>query len=586
MSDVEKNAAIHGAEKSDSSLEAPPREGGFWKRFYDGFKPVNMAKINTEGMTQDEIAAVLTANQPLKRDLNKRILIMLAIGGSIGTGLFIGSAGSFQNGGPGGVVIGYFLVGLMLFSTMNTLGELAVRYPVSGSFAVFSSRFLDPSWGFAMGWNYGIQWLVVYPLELIAGALVIGYWDTDNNSATRVNKAAWVALFWFAIGFINIFGVRGFGEAEFIFSLIKVLAVIGFCIFGIIQAAGGPPTNKYLGTHYWYDPGSFPNGFKGVVAVFVNAAFAFAGTELSGLAAAETDNPAKALPRAVKQVFWRVCLFYIVSLTIVACLVPYDDPQYNPTFEGQKDGRISPFVIAIQNSGVHALPSIFNTVIIISVLSVANSSVYGCSRTFCALGACGQAPRIFSYIDREGRPLVAVCFTLIFGLLCFLAASDKQAEVFDWLLALSGLSSIFTWGSINLAHIRFRRGMSVQGRSLDEMAYTCPGGWYTAWVGFGINVAILGLQFWIAVWPLNDDSTGGARAQSFFKAYLSVPIVLAFWLGHKAWFRTGLYIRAKDMDLDTGMRNLNMEQVKAEIREEKERVAQKNIFFRTYRFWC
>merc|ERR1711868_279317 len=218
-----------------------------------------------------------------------------------------------------------------------------------------------------------MQWLVVLPLELVAAAVTIQFWQST------INPVAWVAIFYVLILSINFFGVRGYGEAEFTFSLIKVLAVVGFIFFGIIVTAGGGPNHHYYGGHYYHDPGSFANGFKGVCSVFVTAAFAFAGTELVGLAAAETSNPRKSLPKATKQVFWRITLFYVVSLVLVGCLVPYTDPRLG-LGSSSVDARASPFVIAIKNQGVSGLPSVMNVVIMIAVLSVGNSSVFASSR--------------------------------------------------------------------------------------------------------------------------------------------------------------------------------------------------------------
>ncbi|KAI6859980.1 amino acid permease, partial [Hortaea werneckii] len=286
----------------------------------------------------------------------------------------------------------------MLYCTVHALGEMAVLFPVAGSFSAYSTRFLDPAWGFAMGWNYAMQWLVVLPLEIVAATLTIDFW---NDS---INPDAFVAIFLVLIVVINLFGVKGYGEAEFVFSIIKVIAVVGFIILGIILNCGGGPDGGYIGAKYWYDPGAFNNGFKGLCSVFVTAAFAFAGTELVGLAAAETANPRKSLPSAVKQVFWRISLFYMVALTVVGLLVPYKDPRLLSA-ESSVDAKASPFVIAITNAGITGLPSVMNAVILIAVLSVGNSSIYGSSRTLAALADQGQAPKILGYIDRKGRPI-------------------------------------------------------------------------------------------------------------------------------------------------------------------------------------
>lgn len=334
-------------------------------------------------------------------------------------------------------------------------------------------------------------------------------------------------------------------------------------ILGVILNVGGGPSGEYIGGRYWHDPGAFHHGFKGLCSVFVTAAFAFAGTELIGLAAAETANPRKSLPTAVKQVFWRITLFYIVSLTLVGLLVPYNNPLLLNGTSGA-DASASPFVIAINNAKIDALPSIMNVVIMIAVLSVGNSSVYGSSRTLAALAEQGQAPRILAYIDRRGRPMVGIALSALLGLLGYLAASPKQGEAFNWMLALSGLSSIFTWGSICLAHIRFRSGWAKQGHSLDELAYKSQPGVIGSWLGFILNVVVLIAQFWVAVWPIG----GKPDAETFFSIYLTVPVVFAFYVPYKLIYKTP-FVRSADMDLVTGRREMDLDSLLAEERAEQ-----------------
>lgn len=540
---------------------------GLGRRIIDSFKRDPNAHVikstaGADGNVFDlENAAANTANSPLQRRLKGRHLQMIAIGGSIGTGLFVGSGSVLASGGPASVLIAYALIGVMLYCTVHALGEMAVIFPVAGSFSSFSTRFLDPAWGFAMGWNYALQWLIVLPLEIVAASITVDYWGST------VSNAAWVAIFWVLIVSINLFGVRGYGEAEFVFSIIKVIAVIGFIILGIILNCGGGPKGGYIGGKYWSHPGAFNHGFKGLCSVFVNAAFAFAGTELVGLAAAETANPRKSLPTAVKQVFWRIALFYIVSLTLVGLLVPYDDKRLIGS--SSADAKASPFVIAIKNAGISGLDSVMNVVIMIAVLSVGNSSVYGSSRTLAALAEQGQAPRFLAYIDRKGRPIFSILVASTLGLLCFLAASDKQKDAFMWMMAISGLSSIFTWGSICLAHIRFRRGWKVQGHSLDELPYRSQAGVVGSWIGFIFNCLVLVAQFWVGFAPI-DYGTMSARAkvENFFSLYLAAPVVILFYLCYKIWFRTP-FIRAKDMDLVTGRRELDIQHLLAEERAEQ-----------------
>ena len=571
---TEKDGGVYidAFDKQDSE----PQKKGFAK-FIDGFKKADAEEMGIDpNLSEAEKIAIMTANSPLSRSLKNRHLQMIAIGGSIGTGLFVGSGSALRTGGPAGLLIAYILIGTMIFCTVMSLGELAVTFPVSGAFVTYNSRFVDPSWGFAMAWNYAMQWLVVLPLELVAASITIKYWDADTN------PAAYVVIFYVFIVFINFFGVRGYGEAEFIFSAIKVVAVLGFIILGIVLCAGGGPKGGYIGGKNWHIEGApFPNGAKGVMTVFVNAAFAFAGTELCGLAAAETKNPRKALPRACKQVFWRITLFYVICLTLIGLLVPYNDDRLFSS--SSVDAAASPFVIAIKNAGISGLPSVMNVVIMVAVLSVGNSSVFGSSRTLAALAASNQAPKIFGYIDKQGRPLMGIIFQLLIGLLCFLAASPKEGDVFNWLLALSGLSSIFTWGSINLCLIRFRRALYAQGRDTSELAFTSVvGAWGAGW-GLLLNMVVVCLQFWVAVWPLGETPS----AEAFFSAYLSVPFILVCYVGHKLWTRDWkLFIRAKDIDIDTGRRELDLDLVKQEVAEEKAYYASLPIYRRVWHMWC
>lgn len=289
-----------------------------------------------------------------------------------------------------------------------------------------------------MGWNYALQWLIVLPLELTAASITVRFWSSN------INVGAFITIFLTVLVLINLCGVRGYGEAEFVFSIIKVFAVIGFIIVGIVIDCGGGPTGRYLGSHYWHDPGPFANGFKGFCSVFVTAAFAFSGTELVGLAAAECENPRRTIPRATKQVFWRITIFYMVSLAIIGCLVPHTNPQLLNS-ASNVDIKASPFVIAIQNAGIKVLPSIMNAVILISVLSVGNSSTYGSTRTLAALAEIGQAPSTFAYIDKKGRPLVTLVVALLMGCLAYVNMASVGSTVFNWLLAISGLSAFFTW---------------------------------------------------------------------------------------------------------------------------------------------
>nr|OQO18997.1 hypothetical protein B0A51_12530 [Rachicladosporium sp. CCFEE 5018] len=455
----------------------------------------------------------------LKRSLKGRHMQMIAIGGAIGAGFFVGSGGALTTGGPGSLVIAFCIIGLMLLLTMQALAELAVMYPVNGAFYSYAVRFIDPSWGFATGWDYAIQWLTVLPFEITAAALTISFW----KKGAETNVGVWVTIFLVALCAIQVFGVRGYGEVEFVLAIIKVTATIGFIILAIIIDCGGVPTDDrgYIGARYWHDPGAFRNGFKGFCSVFVTASFAFGGTELTGLAAAEATNPMRSIPMATKQVFWRISLFYVVGLFLVGLVVPSDNPGL--LHASGAATAYSPFVIAINLAGIRALPSIFNVVILLAVLSVANSCTYASTRTMQALGQTNMGPSFLAYVDKKGRPL----------------------------------------------HIRFRAGWKAQGHTLDELPYKAFFGVYGSAIGLTLNIICLVAQFYVALFPV-----GGAPpdAGAFFESYLAAPLILALYVFWKLWSRDfSWYIKAKDMDVTTGLR-ANLDEIR-EMAEEKRRTA-------------
>jgi len=568
---------------SSSSPYEPEIVGpGKWQSFKDSFKPVEIPESSLkrrfqddEELTEIQRINIQTANSPLKRKLKNRHLQMIAIASSIGSGLLIGTGSALHTGGPAGILIAWSLTGSAILCTIQAMAELAVTFPISGSFNVYASKFIDPSIGFAVAWNYFFQFLVLLPLELVAGSMTMQYWNTS------INPDVWVLIFYVTVISINFFGVRAYGEAEFVFSTLKVIAVVGFIILSIVLAANGGPVKSQHGAEYWHNPGAFANGFKGVASVFITSAFSFGGTELVGLTAAEADQPRKSLPKATKQVFWRILMFYMLSLLLITFLVPYNNPRLLGA--NSYDVTASPFVIAIQDGGISGLPSVMNAVILISVISVGSSSVYATSRTLTALAEQGLAPKICGYIDRAGRPLVAIIITNVFGLISFIAASGKQEEVFTWLLSISALSSIFTWLSICLAHIRFRRALAAQGRNTDELAFTSQTGVIGSWYGVCLNTLVIIAQFWLALFPLQESPS----ALGFFEGYLGFVILIIFYVGHKIWRKNWiLFIRAKDIDIDSGRREADIEAVKRELAEEREILRSKPLYYRVYQFWC
>jgi len=437
---------------------------------------------------------------------------------------------------------------------MQALAELTVLYPINGAFCMYICRFVDPSLGFACAWEYAISWLTVLPFEISAACNIIHYWQGSEG----INNAAWIVPLLVLLVVIQFFGVKGYGEVEFVISVIKITACLGFMILGIIINCGGVPTDDrgYIGARYWHTPWSaFLNGFHGFCGVFVTAAFAYTGTELVGLAAAETQNPTKEIPRASKQVIWRIFIFYVVNLFLVGLIVPADSPLY--TGDGPSS-RHSPFVIAIQLAGIKVLPSIFNAVILIAVMSVANSCTYGSTRTIQALAANGMAPKFLAKIDKKGRPINVVIMQLLFGCLAFVNLADNGDQIFNWLLSLSGLAILFIYGGVGLAHIRFRMAWKANGHSLDELPYQAALGVWGSYLCVLINALALIASFYTALYPVGGTALDPS---SFFQAYLAGPLLVFLFLVWKVWSwftrpaDRPIWVKINDIDIYSGMRD-------------------------------
>ncbi|KAH3684628.1 hypothetical protein WICPIJ_004384 [Wickerhamomyces pijperi] len=576
-----KGSNVSNSSSTDVQQPYSEPKQGLMRTFFNTFKELEPSKedadlLKNPDLSEAERREIALKNTPLQRGLKARHLQMIALGGSIGTGLFIGSGSALRTGGAASLSICWTIVGLLAFSTIHALGELTTAYPVSGAFSAHSTKFIEPSFGFAIGWNYAIFWMVVLPAEIIAASLTLQFWNDT------INPVAWVTIFYVFVMSINLFGVRGYGEAEYIFTMIKMVAIIGFLILGIVLVCGGGPTHGFVGGMYYRNPGPFTHGFKGVCTVFITAAYSLGGSELIGVTGAEAANPRKTLPSAIKQVFWRIMLFYLGSLTLISLLVSSEDKRLLGT--SSADAEASPFVIAINNGGVKVLPSIMNAVILISVLSVGNSAVFGCSRTLASLAAQGLAPKCFNYIDRMGRPIYGIAANGVVGLLCYCVASKHESTVFAWLMSLCGLATVLTWFSICVSHIRFRLAMKVQGRSLDELAFKSQAGFWGSVFCSVILVLVLCLQFWVSLYPIGAEKPD---VTNFFQNYLGAFILLGFYVARKLYVRKlWEFTPLNEIKLDAGRSAVDIDLMHQEIAEERALLASKGFLYRTYKFWC
>ncbi|XXG99728.1 hypothetical protein Hte_006069 [Hypoxylon texense] len=479
------------------------------------------------------------ADTELKRSLSTRHLTMIALGSSIGMGLWLGSGLSLASGGPAGIFLGYCLAGSMIWCVSHSIGEMACVYPLPSAFVQWTGKFVDPSAAFALGWSYWFSYCITIANELQAANTIISFW-TD-----AVPIAAWISIWFVVIVLINVGAVTWFGEIEVIASSIKFGWIFVVIISMIVMSAGGAGYGP-VGFRYWNEM-AFTNGFKGFLSVMPTCIFAMSGSENSGLVAAETKNPRKSVPRAVGSIWLRLSLFYLLGSLMITINV---DPT-NPDLFGGEGTNASPFVIAYRDAGIPVLAHMMNAVILISVISTGSISGYGGSRTTMGLAYLNMAPKVFQKADKTGRPWYGLIPTFIIGGgLAYLNVSESGADVFGWFSNLTSLFTLFGWGMICLSHIRFRYAWAKQGRTADELpwkSWIYPLG---PWWGLIMCFLLIIVQFYLSVWPLGKSPS----AVNFFANYISVIVIVVLWLGSRAYYRGRWWVNIDTIELDEGRR--------------------------------
>ncbi|KAL5492326.1 hypothetical protein ACEPAI_3773 [Sanghuangporus weigelae] len=470
------------------------------------------------------------------------------IAGTLGTGLFLGSGGALAGAGPLGSLLAYALVGSVAYSSLCAVGEMTAHAPVSGTFPHFATRWVDPALGFATGWNYFYSNAISVPVEVTAAQILLTFWDNNED-----HVAIYTAVIAVCTCLINIFGVRWFGESEFVFSIIKIALITGLIITGLIIDLGGGPDGDRLGFRYWKHPGALAQSdlvspdkvglgrFLGMLSVLVQAAFSFQGMELVAIAASETQSPRRNIAKAVRRVFYRILVFYMCGLFITGLLVPYDDPNL---LQDTGNAAESPYVIAINRAGIKTLPSIINAAIFTSAFSAGNSFLFCASRILYGLSIRGQAPRFLAYCTKNGLPIVSVLTVSCFSFLAFMNTSADSAEVFNWFVNLSTVAGFFTWFSLNLTFLFFYRGKKAQGFDRTKSAY---------YSGLQPWLSIWGC-FWCALFILINgfDVFFDFNASGFLTSYINIPLFFIFYVGWKFFKRTKVW-KPHEMDFVTGI---------------------------------
>ncbi|KAJ9268130.1 hypothetical protein DTO212C5_5818 [Paecilomyces variotii] len=489
--------------------------------------PHQESVLSSEHAPQEHVVA-----DKLARKLTARQVQMIAIGGTIGTGLFLGTGKSLATGGPASMLIAYAIVGGIVFVTMLSLAEMAAFIPIAGSFCTYAGRFVDDAFGFALTWNYWFNDAVSTASDLIALQLLLQYW-TDNFPGWAITL-----IFLFVVIALNVVDVRAYGEMEYWLSLLKVVTIVIFIIVGIAVNCGGNTEHKYIGTKYFYQGDSpFVGGIGGFASVFVTASFAYGGTESIAITAGETKNPAKTMPRVVRNVFWRIVIFYILSILMVGLNVPYTYPGLD-----SENTRTSPFTIVFQQAGSAVAGSFINAVIMTSVISASNHALFAGSRLLYTLAVNGHAPKLFGTLNRWKVPWVSVLATSVISGLCFGASYIGAGQLWTWLQNIVGVSNQLSWISIGLASLRFRAAVSRQNLT-HLLPYKNPTYPFGPIISIVLNSVLVLVQGWSCFSPKFSPV-------DFVSYYIELPIMAGMYVLWKLVKRTH-WVKLDEMDLVT-----------------------------------
>ncbi|KAJ4990198.1 proline-specific permease [Stagonosporopsis vannaccii] len=486
------------------------------------------------------------------RGLKSRHIQFLALGGAIGTGLFVGSGSILALVGPAPLFMAYLSMMIVVWNVMNNLAEIVTYLPMKGiTIPYFVKRFVDPSLAFAAGWNYWYAYAILVAAEASAGSILLDYWEAP------VHSAVWITIFLVLVLFLNIVAVGIFGEAEFWFASIKFITIMGLIIVGFTIMLGGSPNGQgRLGFRYWNDPGAFKpylvegnaGNFLAYWTAFVRAGFAFiTSPELIALSAGETIAPRRNIPKAAGRFIYRLAIFYGFGSFIIGVIVPSDDPQL---LSPNSNASASPFVIGIQRAGIGGLNHAINAAVLTSAWSAGNAFLFSGSRVLYGLALVGDAPKIFGRTNKNGVPWIAVLATWSIGLLSYLNVSSTGQQVFLWFMNISTISGFIAWIVVMITYIRFRKAM-IYNNMLDQLPYRTKFQPYFVWIilpvvtlltitnGFGV--------FTNANWNVSD----------FLAAYITIPIFLALYFGHKIWYRTAFFIKVQNIDVISGKREMD-----------------------------
>ncbi|OPB42525.1 Amino acid transporter [Trichoderma guizhouense] len=485
----------------------------------------------------------------LQRRLNNRQIQLIAIGGSIGTALFVSIGSGLSTAGPGSLFLAYALYSMVLGLVNNSLAEMTVYMPVSGGFIRLAGHWVDDALGFMAGWNFFLYEALLIPFEITALNLVISFWDENitNPGPTAGICAAVIVCY----ALLNVLAVKAYGEAEFYLSGGKVILIFILFSFTFVTMVGGNPNHDAFGFRYWNNPGAFAEyhsqgalgRFEGFLTGLWSAAFAVVGPEYISMVAAEAQRPRTYIKTAFKTIYIRFGVFFIGSALAVGIILPYNDKTLSDLVNGGKGSgtaAASPYVIAMQNMGVSVLPHIVNALMMTSIFSAGNTYTYCATRSLYGLALEGRAPRFLRKCTSKGVPINAFLVVMCFPFLSFLQVGNGSAVVLDWLVSLITAGGIIDYLVMSFTYLWFYRACKAQGVDRKSLPYVGWGQPYCAIIALVIQLLVVGGYGYEAFMPWD--------VSAFFRNYtmqLLAPILFIFW---KVVKRTRV-VRPSELDL-------------------------------------
>ena len=402
----------------------------------------------------------------LKRAMSTRHLVMLSLGGAIGTGLFLGSGEVIAQTGPVAAIIAYVLGGLIAYMVMLCLGELAVHMPVAGSFGAYAQKYIGPGTGYMISWVYWLTWTATLGTEFTAAALLMQEWFP------HISMWIWTIIFAITIFALNLSSTRIFAESEFWLALVKVVTVVAFIILGLLAIFGLIPFHGAESAPLFHNltaQGWFPQGLVPIFTTMLIVNFAFSGTELIGVAAGETKDPAVNVPKAINAAIWRLLIFFVGTIVVISALLPFQVAGL-----GGESVSNSPFVTVFNYIGIPYADDIMRFVIITALLSAANSGLYAASRMMWSLSAQRQLPQVFSRLSSSGTPIIALVVTMFGAIPGLLSEHFAPETIFKNLLGIAAFTMVIVWMSICWSQFNFRRAWYKAGHSAKDLKFAAP----------------------------------------------------------------------------------------------------------------